>query len=152
MLRKLGFILAWPGLFLYFLGSKRTRVIIRCGEEILLVRDSGRYFFDADSWTIPGGGIQRGEEASVAAVREIHEELGIKLEPEELKQIAQMVSGGNGLRYTALFFEVKLARKPTIEALSNELSEAQWFPRSEAQQLPLKREAHQALQLLVSDK
>ena len=53
--KKLGFMLLWPGLFLYFFASHRTRVILTCGDEILLIQDASRYFFDTESWALPGG-------------------------------------------------------------------------------------------------
>lgn len=149
MFRKLGFMVLWPGLFVYFLGSKRTRVIIQHGSEVLLVRSSGRYFFDRDAWTLPGGGIQRGEEPTVATVREAHEELGIRLEPDALTYITKQKSGDNGLQYMAYFFRITLNTRPTLTLSPKEIRDAQWFTLQAAQQLPLKREARQALVLLA---
>lgn len=149
MLRKLGFTILWPGLFIYFLGSTRTRVLLRHDDEVLLIRDSGRYFFDPEVWTLPGGGVHRGEEPTVAAVRELEEELGIVLEPDSLRLLSRQASGDNGFRYTALFFDAVVAHQPTLHVPSREVRQARWFTPQAAQQLPLKREARQALKLLA---
>lgn len=148
-MRKLGFMLLWPGLFLYFLGSKRTRVILLHKGDILLVQDSSRYFNDVESWTLPGGGIQRGEEVQIAATRELREELDIEVEPDSLVTIAKQRSGEYGLSYQAYFLLYEATTKPTLGELSKEIKTARWFKLNEAKDLQLKREARQGLALLA---
>ena len=50
-------------------------VILR-GDDILLSRLSARVTPD-ELWTLPGGGIEHGEDPRVAVLREIHEETGL---------------------------------------------------------------------------
>ena len=50
---------------------RATAVVMR-GGKVLLVRDGGKHHF-----SLPGGGIEKGEPAINAAVREIWEELGL---------------------------------------------------------------------------
>jgi ADP-ribose pyrophosphatase YjhB (NUDIX family) len=147
--KKTGFMLVWPGLFLYFLGSRRTRVIMTCGEEILLIQDASRYFYDTESWALPGGGIRRGEEPTVAAARELREELGVSAEPDALTLRATQKSGGYGLQYTAHFFAYPVAVKPKLTLQPQEIKTARWFTLDEARVLPLKREARQGLALFA---
>lgn len=52
--------------------QRATALVIRDGKY-LLVRDKGRRRF-----SLPGGGIERGEAALTAACRELGEELGLK--------------------------------------------------------------------------
>lgn len=148
--RKIGFMLLWPGLFLYFAGSRRTRIMLVSGGEILLVRDSSRYFFDSESWTLPGGGIKRGEEVSVAAARELFEELGISVEPDALVLLGNQPSGGHGLNYQAYFLLYQADAKPIATAISHEISAVRWISLEEATKLPLKLEARQGLALLAA--
>lgn len=54
-------------------------VAIWCEEELLLVETSYRR-----SWSLPGGGIERGETARQAAVRELAEEVGLRVRAEQL--------------------------------------------------------------------
>lgn len=147
--RKVGFAVLWPGLFLYFVLSRRTRVVALYKNEVLLVQDSARYFFDDVSWTLPGGGIKRGEEVQVAAARELQEELGLDIEPDNLVLRAKQQSGGHGLRYKAYFLLYQVETKPVIAKLSKEIKTARWFTLDETKRLPLKREAQQGLALLV---
>lgn len=148
--RKLGFMLLWPGLFLYFLGSRRTRTLLVHKDEILLVQDSLRFFSDNESWTLPGGGIKRGENLNVAAARELREELNISIEPSALTLLSEQQSGGYGLTYKAYFMLYECTVKPKLGKLSYELRSARWFSIKDAAALPLKREATQALALLAS--
>jgi 8-oxo-dGTP pyrophosphatase MutT (NUDIX family) len=151
--RPLRFYILWPGLFLYFLlNSHRTRIIIRCRGEILLVRDSTRYGFDDVRWTLPGGGIKAGEEDTVAAVRELREELDMPVEPDSLVLLGEAPINSQGLRYTAQYFLVEIIRKPELRLDKRELSGVGWFSLAEAQSLAMKPELAVGLELLSAKK
>jgi len=51
--------------------ARATAVVLRDGK-VLLVREAGVQYF-----SLPGGGIHKGESAAAAAAREIWEELGL---------------------------------------------------------------------------
>jgi 8-oxo-dGTP pyrophosphatase MutT (NUDIX family) len=53
---------------------QRATVVIMRGGKVLLVRDKGRTKF-----SLPGGGINKGEPTISAAVRELNEELGLRV-------------------------------------------------------------------------
>lgn len=63
---------------------KRQRVaayaVVTRGREVLLTRMSDRTRI-AGRWTLPGGGIDHGEEPRAAIVREVHEETGLDVVP-----------------------------------------------------------------------
>jgi 8-oxo-dGTP pyrophosphatase MutT (NUDIX family) len=153
MSRPLRFYIFWPGLFVYFLlNSHRTRVIVRCRGEVLLVRDTARYGFDSTRWTLPGGGIKQGEEDTVAAVRELREELGMLVEPDSLVLLGEQEIHSDGLGYTAQYFLVDIIRKPDIKLDRHELSEAEWFAIVDAHSLAMKSELEVGLRLLSAKK
>ena len=56
----------------HHLRVRATAVVIRDGN-VLLVRDRGKHRF-----SLPGGGIKKGEPTTSAAARELYEELGLK--------------------------------------------------------------------------
>ena len=62
-------------------------------------------------WLTPGGGIDAGETALQAAVRELYEETGIRVSPEDLGEPIWSTSGrwdwadGNHHTYEDIFFE-----------------------------------------------
>jgi 8-oxo-dGTP diphosphatase len=60
-------------------------VIIR-GDRILLSRLSTRVT-KQELWTLPGGGVEHGEDPRVAVVREVHEETGLDAEVGETAQV-----------------------------------------------------------------
>jgi 8-oxo-dGTP diphosphatase len=58
--------------------------VLRDGDDVLLtrLRDSG------GMWTLPGGGIDHGEDPQVALVREVYEETGLELTPGRLVAVS----------------------------------------------------------------
>ena len=53
------------------------------GVRVILIRDSHvvlvRHWLTPGVWTLPGGGVKKGETPEQAGMREIHEELGYKI-------------------------------------------------------------------------
>ena len=54
------------------LRGRGVAVVLRCGK-VLLVRDKGK-----SRYSLPGGGIKKGEPTVSAAARELFEELGLR--------------------------------------------------------------------------
>ncbi|CAB4696551.1 unannotated protein [freshwater metagenome] len=48
------------------------------GGDVLLTRLSARVT-DDELWTLPGGGVEHGEDPRAAVVREVHEETGLEV-------------------------------------------------------------------------
>lgn len=96
------------------------------GLEVLLILPGGPYWRrrDQGAWQIPKGAIEPGEEPIEAAVRELHEELGVRLEeaPRALCTVRQ--AGGKRVEVFAI------ERDWDVKALlSNEIS-IEWPPKS----------------------
>ncbi|MCA9837208.1 MAG: NUDIX domain-containing protein [Trueperaceae bacterium] len=56
-------------------------------EKLLLCRLSSYLALDAGFWTLPGGGVDFGEDPADAMVREVHEETGLLVKPASLLAI-----------------------------------------------------------------
>lgn len=56
------------------------------GTEVLLTRMSARTRIQG-RWTLPGGGIDHGEDPRRAVVREVYEETGLRIEPGEVLDV-----------------------------------------------------------------
>ncbi len=61
------------GLFIH--NSQRVRVIIVSNQQVLLTKSA----IGSQKWSLPGGGIEKGESYTHACAREVQEETGIRL-------------------------------------------------------------------------
>lgn len=98
-------------------------VVERPDGHMLLVRQSYR----REGWGFPGGLMRRGEDPGDAAVRELHEELGIDV---ELQGLPVVVIDSPQRRVDAVF-NARLAEgsdQPERTTHSPEISEVRWFP------------------------
>lgn len=78
-------------------------------DHVLLVRHS----YGRPVWALPGGGVGRGEEPALAAMREIREELGCGLSDLfALKARSQQVSGSRELQHR---FVATIAGEPVAD-------------------------------------
>jgi 8-oxo-dGTP pyrophosphatase MutT (NUDIX family) len=121
------FWLTLPALFVYLLFGKRTRVILRVGEEFLAVKawhGSGR-------WQLPGGGLHRGEPSITGALRELVEETGITLADHDLALVQADVRSQGWLRFRFDVYAAQLAAKPQVMLQRSELVDYTWLPLNE---------------------
>lgn len=88
-----------------FKGPKIVTVGVRTADRILTGRRR-----DNGLWTNPGGHVDPGEELEDAAIREVFEEAGIKIEKSRLKLIAaeKHVSHRNGKEFVVFAYEAVL--------------------------------------------
>lgn len=98
-----------------------SRVILRSGEEVLLVKHTG-----GTLWMFPGGGRKRNETPEDCAIREIKEELGIKIPEISMHLFGVYTNSVEGKRDTIHLFVAEIEKAKIV--LEWEIADAQWFP------------------------
>jgi 8-oxo-dGTP diphosphatase len=115
----------------------RARLVIRRGDAVLLARHRHP---DREFWCFPGGGVEPGETAAAAALREAEEETGLRVallglcyvqdrpEAESIDLFfAAEVTGG----------DMRLGADPERAEQAPVLAELRWVRRAELARLPV---------------
>ena len=121
--------MAWtakPVLRIILNRSVRTRVLVVYGNEVVLLQG----WLGKSHWSLPGGGIARYEDKVTCAIREVDEEIGIKIVPDQLQYLGQRPSASPDpkVHHPIEYFFVKLDTKLPIKITRPwEILEARWF-------------------------
>jgi 8-oxo-dGTP pyrophosphatase MutT (NUDIX family) len=92
-------------------------VLVRVADELLLVRASYRPWL-----TVPGGRVARGEPPLLTAARELHEEVGLRVAPEQLRPLGEFVIHHSHLEDHIHAFELRLDEHPTVQIDMREIT------------------------------
>jgi ADP-ribose pyrophosphatase YjhB (NUDIX family) len=131
------------------------------GDEraVLLTRMSSRTRIEG-RWTLPGGGIDHGEDPRDAVRREVHEETGLLVEPSSLLDVHSthytgprgdgLVEDYHGVHiiFAAEVLAESLGVEPHVVEEDGSTDLAAWVPVREATGLPLLSAARHALEQL----
>jgi 8-oxo-dGTP pyrophosphatase MutT (NUDIX family) len=94
-------------------------------DRVLLVRHT----YGERWWDMPGGHIERGEPPAATAQRELHEELGLEVEPEALEPVTVLDGSLYHRRDDLHVFRVELS-SPQLAVAAGEIAAARWFERA----------------------
>lgn len=83
-------------------------VAVHDAERVLVVQVSYRA-----GYTLPGGGIMKGETARAAALRELREEIGLRPKAELLQELGEVVGEEQWRRVRTVLFAWRPGRLPT---------------------------------------
>lgn len=123
---QLGFKVAYQVLRNYWRVRRPTThgalVLLWNAGEVLLVRNSYVPWYSA-----PGGFVKRGEEARAAALRELTEEVGLRVQDEQLRLALEVTFPWEFKQDHVKIFDVELAERPTIRVDQREVIEAVWL-------------------------
>ena len=142
---------------------KRQRIaayaLLTRDDEVLLTRMSARTRIEG-RWTLPGGGIDHGEDPREALVREVHEETGLYVEPGRVLDVHSthfvgprsdgLVENYHGVH---IIFEATLKAQsegvePRVLEEESTTEESRWMPVADALRLDLLSAARHALEKL----
>lgn len=107
------------------------KAIIINGDKVLLVKDSR----DKD-WSLPGGGVDYGEDAVTALKRELTEEIGVSAEDVQSDgKVIGIIIGHikGGIPRCNIHYKVTLITEKV--ATTDETSDLKWTPVSELENL-----------------
>ena len=117
-----------------------VRVIIENDEQIILMVKQEHP--ERTVWMVPGGGIEEGETAAEAVVREMKEETGLDVTVGPMIFHIEEVSEKRGQRFVNFFMatvaggDMHLGMDPEFDAEHQVLKELKFLSREEIQALP----------------
>lgn len=117
------FFLAWPAFFVYLRRSERTRIVIADGSKILVTRN----WISDGKWSLPGGGLHRGEPIVAGAQRELLEETGIALESRQLRFIGKQAYRAYGHGFVFHIFTAQAVETSDLRRQKHEVSRMEWI-------------------------
>jgi 8-oxo-dGTP pyrophosphatase MutT (NUDIX family) len=95
-----------------------SMVLVRFGDELVVLRTSYSRLL-----SVPGGMVQRGESPRLAAARELEEEVGIRVAPEQLRALGRLICHHSFIEDHVHFYELRLQAAPTLRV---DLREVVW--------------------------
>jgi 8-oxo-dGTP pyrophosphatase MutT (NUDIX family) len=142
---------------------RRQRVaayaLLTRGDEVLLTRMSGRTRIPG-RWTLPGGGIDHGEDPREALRREVYEETGLRIDPGVLADVHSshftgpradgVVEDYHGIHliFRAVILPGSAEVAPRVVEVDGSTDLAAWLRRRDALELDLLSAARHALTTL----
>ena len=138
---RLLYWLTWPGLWVYLRFSHRTRVLVVCGQDVLLVKS----WLGDGKWSLPGGGLRHGEESRVGAHRELAEETTLDVPLGDFQFLASTTASGNGLRYSYDLFVVEEVVQSAANRQRGEIAAIGWYDYRQLSNRQLSQEVQAAL-------
>jgi len=108
-------------------------------KQILLCRISDRVPESKGKWTLPGGGIEFGEHPDTAVVREVYEETGLTIKTKAILCIDSFLLDRPNKRHHGIriLYSVSITGGNLRNETHGSTDRAEWFPISEALELPL---------------
>lgn len=120
-------------------------------HHILLARIAP-HISEAQKWTLPGGGLDFGEDPRCALIREIYEETGLRGDPGEVVDVrSQVFTRPEGeIHAVQIICRVELAGDPRVTEVGGSVDLSRWVGLVAAPELQLVSLARHALKLVRS--
>lgn len=100
-------------------------VLITRGDRLLLMKRSGSH--GADTWSPPGGHLDFGETPEQCGIREVYEEVGLRLPALRFRAITNDFFVEEHRHYITIWMEAPLLAGEPVIASAREMSALDWF-------------------------
>lgn len=105
-----------------------VHVLLARGDELLLIRRRGTY--GDGKWHLPSGKLNPGESLPAGAARESGEEVGVLIEPADLRHVHTLhVAGAGPVPRLGVFFEARCWSGEPYNREPEKCSAVEWFHR-----------------------
>jgi 8-oxo-dGTP pyrophosphatase MutT (NUDIX family) len=111
-----------PGIWLVLRKTIRTRLLVRSGDHIIVVKP----WLGNGKWCLPGGGVHKNEPTLTAVIRETREEVGITIDSQVCISHGTRPYRQNGLSFNYELFTTDLDAQVPIKKQVLEIFDAQW--------------------------
>lgn len=109
-------------------------VVERGGEDFYLIARHWRVAVEDWLWEFPRGMGEQGENPQTTAIRELHEETGLRAQPDAVRQLHRLHADAGVLQDDVRVMEIRLDDVPSIPMLDSlkqggdwELEDFQWL-------------------------
>lgn len=119
---RVAYWLMTPGLALALPFTKRTRVLLVCGHQVLVVRG----WLSDGRWQLPGGGLHHGEEPAAGALRELREETGLSLPADKFAEPLERQFREGAKRFRYYLYVLEVGQAVPVRPRWPELTAARW--------------------------
>jgi len=120
---RAGYLALRPWWFLTRPHTVGMKAVVRCGDDVLLVRHT---YARRDQWDIPGGFVRPDEDVEEAMRRELAEELGVR--PVGVFRIGDLPSRVDHKRERLHVYAVEVAPGSAVEPSLAEIAAVRWAP------------------------
>lgn len=108
--------------FVFRPATSGAKCLIIADGKLLLIQNT---YHRCGKWNFPGGRVDRGEKPEKTVIREVEEEVGIKLN--KVEKIGEWFTRAEYKHDTVHFYVAKLEKPPQIKIDPVEISKAEWF-------------------------
>jgi 8-oxo-dGTP pyrophosphatase MutT (NUDIX family) len=120
---RIAYWFVFPLLAIYLRIGSRTRLVLKHDDCILVVKG----WLGSGKWSLPGGGLHRGEDPIVGVIRELCEETGIVLKEDQFRPGDKAILKQGIVKFRYYRFFVQISQRPLLRPQKWEIQEIAWL-------------------------
>lgn len=137
--------LSWPLVWVVIRRTTRTRILLRTDNKVLVTKG----WLSTGKWSLPGGGMHRGEKPVDAVLRELREETNIVLQNSEVRYIG-LKKQDKGLPFRYHIFAAQVPEELVLKKQRFEIIDVQWIDAQKLLNQPIEQHVREAVQSMES--